>query len=663
MASVSSYERIEIDDTNLLNTPLVGSCDSLSSMASNKVNFKTTAQVQHATVNWTNVCYDVETKTGTKQILQNINGCAKPGELVAILGASGAGKTTLLNSLTGRIITSSGSITLNGYPMCSDFNDRVAFCQQEDLFLGTLTVKEHLMYQARLRMAASTTKQEREARVEEVMSVLALKKVENSRIGTKFRRGLSGGEKKRLNFASEIITNPSVLYCDEPTSGLDSFMAEGVVRQLRNLAAAGKTIICTIHQPSNEVFALFDKVLLLAPEGRTAYFGLQDKVVSYFSKQGLTCPTYTNPADYVIRKLSIDTRQGPKEEAKSRDHVNSLVDVWKKTETDAKMISAYSLLDDSIAEESGISGGANNKAIYGVASLASLASTATSADEGGFGGEMQKIKRINWFLQLAVLVSRCSVTLSRDFTLTFARLGQAVVLALACGAIYWQIATDVTSSSAIMSTAGALFFVITNQGFSGLFSVLQTFPAELPIFNREYQAGCYRVDSYFLAKTIAELPYQIIFPIIFCSVVYPMVGFEADWEKFFLFVLIISLVANTAMSCGYMVSTATPSVQVALAVGPIFILPVMLFGGLFLNSDQVPSYLQWLSVFSFFKYAFEMTGIIVFEDHDNWDFIKGFYSWDETNFRHDLYALISLLIGFRLLSFVFLLIRARRSLK
>jgi ABC-type multidrug transport system ATPase subunit len=657
MASISSYESIEIDDTNLLNTPLVGSCDSLSSMVSNKAICKITAQP--ATVKWNDVCYQVETKKGIKKILQSINGSAKPGELVAILGASGAGKTTLLNSLTGRIDATSGKITLNGYPMNSDFNDRVAFCQQEDLFLGTLTVKEHLMYQARLRMAASTTKQEREARVEEVMNVLGLKKVENSRIGTKFQRGLSGGEKKRLNFASEIITNPSVLYCDEPTSGLDSFMAEGVVRQLRNLAAEGKTIICTIHQPSNEVFALFDKVLLLAPEGRAAYFGIQDKVVSYFSKQGLTCPTYTNPADYVIRNLSIDTRQGPDEEAKSRDHVNHLVEAWKKTETDAKMMSAYSLMDDSIAEESGISDGAN-KDMYGVASLAS---PAAGTDEGSFGGSMQKIERINWFLQLAVLVSRCSVTLSRDFTLTFARLGQAVVLALACGAIYWQIAADVSSSSAIMSTAGALFFVITNQGFSGLFSVLQAFPAELPIFNREYQAGCYRVDSYFLAKTIAELPYQIIFPVIFCSVVYPMVGFEADWEKFFLFVLIISLVANTAMSCGYMVSTATPSVQVALAVGPIFILPVMLFGGLFLNSEQVPSYLQWLSIFSFFKYAFEMTGIIVFEDHDNWHFIKGFYSWDETNFRHDLYALVSLLVGFRLLSFIFLLIRARLSLK
>ena len=133
-----------------------------------------------------------------------------------------------------------------------------------------------------------------------------MKKCENSKIGFPDRgiKGISGGERRRLSFASEILTNPSILFCDEPTSGLDSFMATSIVESMKNLAQNGKTIIFTIHQPSSELFEIFDKICLLS-EGRLAFLGDKEKAFDFFQSQGFVCPPKYNPADYFIKTLAI----------------------------------------------------------------------------------------------------------------------------------------------------------------------------------------------------------------------------------------------------------------------------------------------------------------------------------------------------------------------
>jgi ATP-binding cassette, subfamily G (WHITE), eye pigment precursor transporter len=174
--------------------------------------------------------------TAKRHLLKNVNGVAKSGELLAILGSSGAGKTTLLNALSFRsppgVKVSPTSIrAINGIPVtATELRVRCAYVQQDDLFIGSLTTKEHLMFQAMLRMDRNKTHKEKLQRVSDVLAELSLSRCANTLIGVPGKiKGLSGGERKRLAFASEALTDPHLLLCDEPTSGLDSFMAHNVL--------------------------------------------------------------------------------------------------------------------------------------------------------------------------------------------------------------------------------------------------------------------------------------------------------------------------------------------------------------------------------------------------------------------------------------------------
>jgi ATP-binding cassette, subfamily G (WHITE), eye pigment precursor transporter len=260
------------------------------------------------------------------------------------MGASGAGKTTLLNALTFRNIGKlkiTGDVKINGRYIQdpAQLSAISGYVQQDDIFIGTLKVKEHLKFQAMLRLGKKTSTAMKERRVEEVMNdvsilkmlkqkklnlihfkliKLNLKKCEDTLIGLPAMgiKGISGGERRRLGFASEIITNPSLLFCDEPTSGLDSYMAMSIVESMKNLASRGKTIICTIHQPSSEIFDTFDRLFLMA-EGRLAYTGSLTNALHFFTSQGHTCPPNYNPAEYYIKTLAI----APSEKEKCQEIV------------------------------------------------------------------------------------------------------------------------------------------------------------------------------------------------------------------------------------------------------------------------------------------------------------------------------------------------------
>lgn len=570
---------------------------------------------------------NVTLKSGRK-ILSSINGVIKPGKLVGILGASGAGKSTLLNVLCGRIsIDAGGYVKLAGRSVADDdVRHSISYCMQEDLFIGTLTVREHLQFTARLRMNPSIPYATKMARVEQVINQLGLTKSANTIIGTKLQRGLSGGEQKRLSFASDLLNDPVMFCADEPTSGLDSYMAEGVVDTLKLLAKQGKTVLATIHQPSPEVFSVFDEVIFLA-EGKVAYFGPTSELVSFLSKtHSLECPLYTNPADFAIKVLSTQSRDGNLDEvAANVSRVKKITDTWALKQSQEG--------DEEIVR------------------------TINMAQNMPFEGPTAA----GWFLQLWVMTIRSYTALLRDTMQTAVRFAQSVVLALVAGAIYWQIGkNDMQDPQTLRSVGGALFFIITNQGFSGLFGVLQAFPIELPVFLREYSSGAYRVDTYYLSKILAELPFQILFPIIFSAIVYPMLGLWVSFDKFLVFCLAIILCAQAAMGLGYMVSTAAGSVNVALAVGPIAILPIMLFGGLYISLDQIPSFLRWLKDISFFKYTFEILGINQFRGNA---FALELYAFNENDYMSDFYWLIGLALAFRFLSFVFLFLRARSATK
>jgi len=212
--------------------------NDLSRMTSN--NLKTFTEV--AVLSFHNICYRVKVKSGfllgrktvEKEILTDINGIMRPG-LNAILGPTGGGKSSLLDILAARKDPNglSGDVLINGAPRPANFKCNSGYVVQDDVVMGTLTVRENLQFSAALRLPTTMTSHEKNERIDKVIQQLGLDKVADSKVGTQFIRGVSGGERKRTSIGMELITDPAILFLDEPTTGLDSSTANAVLLLLK----------------------------------------------------------------------------------------------------------------------------------------------------------------------------------------------------------------------------------------------------------------------------------------------------------------------------------------------------------------------------------------------------------------------------------------------
>ena len=264
-------------------------------------NAKLLADHKPAALYFENVSY----RLNGKEILSNISGTVHPGELMAIMGASGAGKTTFLDILArkNKKGTISGNFYVNGEKVLDEeFKAVIGFVDQEDTMLPTLTVHETILDSALLRLPKEMKYSAKEQKVEDVERQLGIYHIRDQIIGSEegTGRGISGGEKRRVGIACELVTSPSILFLDEPTSGLDSFNAFNVVECLVNLVKSyNRTVVFTIHQPRSNIVALFDQLVLLA-RGRTVYSGPLNSCQPYFDHVGYACPPGFNIADYLV---------------------------------------------------------------------------------------------------------------------------------------------------------------------------------------------------------------------------------------------------------------------------------------------------------------------------------------------------------------------------
>lgn len=579
-----------------------------------------------------------------KHLLKNVTGYAKSGELLAVMGSSGAGKTTLLNALAFRsppgVKVSTTSIrALNGIPVNAEqLRARCAYVQQDDLFIAALTTREHLIFQAMLRMGKDVPKRAKLSRVNEVLQELSLTKCADTIIGAPGRmKGLSGGERKRLAFASESLTDPHLLLCDEPTSGLDSFMAHSVLQVLKGMAMKGKTIILTIHQPSSELYCLFDKVLLMA-EGRVAFLGSPYQAAEFFSQLGIPCPPNYNPADFYVQMLAI----APNKELECRDTIKKICDSF------AVSTMARDVMETATAEKH-----ADDFYLQPV----------NGASRTGY--------RSNWWTQFYYVLWRSWLTVLKDPMLVKVRLLQTAMVATLIGSIYFGQKLD---QDGVMNINGSLFLFLTNMTFQNVFAVINVFSAELPVFLREKRSRLFRVDTYFLGKTIAEVPLFIAVPFVFTSITYPMIGLRSGAEHYFTALLVVTLVANVATSFGYFISCASSSISMALSIGPPVIIPFLIFGGFFLNSASVPSYFEYLSFLSWFRYANEALLINQWSNVQDGEIactrlnvtcpssgqiILETFNFKVENFSFDVVCLCILIAAFRLAALFCLWLRSR----
>ncbi|XP_040864583.1 ABC transporter G family member 1 isoform X4 [Glycine max] len=252
-------------------------------------------------------------KNGSKSILQGLTGYAKPGQLLAIMGPSGCGKSTLLDTLAGRLGSNTrqtGEILINGHKQALSYGTS-AYVTQDDTLLTTLTVREAVHYSAQLQLPDTMSKEEKKERADFTIREMGLQDAINTRIGGWGCKGISGGQERRVSICIEILTRPKLLFLDEPTSGLDSAASYYVMRRIATLAQNDhiqRTVIVSIHQPSSEVFQLFNSLCLLSL-GKTVYFGPASAATEFFASNGFPCPPLMNPSDHLLKTINKDFDQ------------------------------------------------------------------------------------------------------------------------------------------------------------------------------------------------------------------------------------------------------------------------------------------------------------------------------------------------------------------
>eukprot|EP00008_Paramoeba_atlantica_P014857 CAMPEP_0201478294 /NCGR_PEP_ID=MMETSP0151_2-20130828/3180_1 /ASSEMBLY_ACC=CAM_ASM_000257 /TAXON_ID=200890 /ORGANISM="Paramoeba atlantica, Strain 621/1 / CCAP 1560/9" /LENGTH=481 /DNA_ID=CAMNT_0047859339 /DNA_START=56 /DNA_END=1502 /DNA_ORIENTATION=- len=435
---------------------------------------------------WKNVSCTIRDSSGPpwrrehqdKEVLHDISGFAKPGTLTAIIGSSGAGKSTLLDILSGRknIGKIDGDILMNGQPRGKSFKRFSAYVTQEDILMPTLTVEETLMFNVRLKLERDKAKQNREktrdVRVDEMIEELGLQKVRQDRVGDENVRGISGGEKKRLCIGCEMIADPSLMFLDEPTTGLDAFNSQQVVYTLKKLARAGRTVICTLHQPRSSIFEMFDYLCCLS-EGKTVYFGPASEAISYFETEvGQNCSQFYNPADFIIDLALEDEKR--RFALLNRKELPPSYKVNPKLENKSLAI----LYDESHSAE--------HQKSHLDQILHDCKPIRTGIEDEGEEGEMvdeyggfvvPEVSRfaVSWPYQFGYLMQRQAKHLSRTPQASVALLLQATFMGLFVGSLYRGTLDGGigTVDVRVLNIQGALFFCMTFLAFGQMQALLQ----------------------------------------------------------------------------------------------------------------------------------------------------------------------------------------------
>jgi ABC-type multidrug transport system ATPase subunit/ABC-type multidrug transport system permease subunit len=504
----------------------------------------------HVTLEWR----QVELSIKTKHILRGIDGIAEPGRILAIMGPSGSGKTSLLHCLAGRRRGMTGEVRLNGAPTANHqvMRTNAGFVPQEDLLLGFLTVEESIQFSADLQLKAPA--EQRRKMVDQVIRNSGLDGVRKTKVGSQVVRGVSGGEKRRVSIAVEVVGFKPLLFLDEPTSGLDSAAAFQVVKFLKRLTRnLNTTVVATIHQPSVKVFELFDDLLILA-YGDPVYFGTAGNLERHMNSLGYQVPPHETAAEFVLDLINADFADDP-EPAKEQ----------------IREISARSMQQCPIpAAQTG----------YG---------TLHTSWGAGFCS------------QLIVLLKRGFVNAVRNWVYYWARIAMFLALALLAGTVWFDLGNSFAS---VQNRFGVLFFIVAFPCFMAVAGI-PGFLEERSVIMRELHAGYYSSFLYALSSLITSLPFIILLAFSFCAVQYYLNGLNPPFERWITYTGVFFSAIWCAENFMLVFPALVPIFVIALTLAAFANGFVMMLQGYFVRFDDIPKFWIWGHYISYQKYAFE----------------------------------------------------------
>jgi ABC-type multidrug transport system ATPase subunit len=513
--------------------------------------------------------------------------------------------------------------------------------------MSTLTVYETVLYSALLRLPREMSIEAKRFRTLETLQELGILGIKDSRIGDSGARSISGGEKRRVSIACELVTSPSVLFLDEATSGLDSANALNVVECLVNLARTyRRTVVLSLHQPSSKIVSLLDKLILLA-SGKLVYSGPFSACDEYFSSIGHACPSGHNILEYLIDLTAAASKGGSTSSIATPARQDEETVEQEPTEDISALELATRTSTSGAATPSGSIGRTAGKLAAGVRSafgsrngtqghsaipraLAVLVKeyqqsdvaskvqseisgeTAHGERNGGSGETLNDVeegdevlrgyRKATLWTQLRILSGRSFKNLYRNPQLMLAHYLLSFILGGFVGLLFYGVTNDIAG---FQNRLGLCFFTLALFGFSTLTS-LGIFANERQLFVRERANGYYSPLTYFFAKLIFDsLPLRVIPPLLFGPTIYFTVGLVPQVANFWCFILTLVLFSLAASSIVFFISVSIRDTGVANLVGTLTMLISLLFAGLLINRDKIPMGLRWLLYISPFHASYE----------------------------------------------------------
>ncbi|KAL0035494.1 hypothetical protein WJX77_008879 [Trebouxia sp. C0004] len=471
--------------------------------------------------------------SGELQLLKGITGAFRPGVLTALMGASGAGKTTLMDVLADRKTggRTTGEQKLNGVKKTKATLARVmGYVEQSDIHTPALTVMESLTFSAHLRLPRSVNMRSEAKFVDNVLDLVDMQGLRNALVGLPGYSGLSVEQRKRLTVAVELVANPSIVFMDEPTSGLDARAAAIVMKSVKKTVQTGRTVVCTIHQPSMDIFRAFDALLLLQRGGTTLYCGplgqdAQDLIL-YFENLGVDriSPGY-NAATWMLENTTVLVEEKRNISFSEAFH-----------ESDLRRIT-----EETVAE---------------------------LCQENG------PYKPIQFKEKYAKRVMQQYTTCLRKFSIAYWRTPEynciralvTVSMGFVLGTLYWKVGHHRSTEQDVITVVAAADATTLFLGALYSLDVLPIISVERAVFYRERSSFFYHSLPFSLAQSTVELPYIFVQACVYTCIIYWCCGFEADAGKFFWFLLFLFLTLDYFTHVGIMSANLSPSLQIATTV-------------------------------------------------------------------------------------------------